>query len=248
MESSSGLSGSIIKGNGTDSSKMTSTSVKGSTSLASARKDSNCLKSSTREISINKLTPASPSGDGNKKRFEKPMFKAKKTPKWIDKRRMRGSIKRLDKNDHLFSCFSVSKMHGKLSSSFHYEKVELVSPKEVVKPRDGNCGINGKRVADPGDNPSNKMRCDARSYREWLRSGASKDKVSGAYGSRSVTSAEACEEVREEVIESHLSCSKRQRGFNNANCRTDVTILRRAYLRALSLFLVGNKRGAVLKK
>ena len=30
----------------------------------------------------------------NTKRFEKPMFKAKRTPKWIDERRMTGSMKR----------------------------------------------------------------------------------------------------------------------------------------------------------
>ncbi|XWS55838.1 hypothetical protein CRYUN_Cryun09bG0034400 [Craigia yunnanensis] len=298
MESSGCLSGSSIKGNDADSSKMASTSAKGSTSLASARKDSNCSRSSTREMSINKLTSPSPLCSGNTKRFEKPMFKAKRTPKWIDKRRMTGSMKRLDKNDRYlscssvskmcgklsssfryendelvspqdvvkprdgncgtnvkrvadpennpsnrmrcdahsyrewlrpgaskdkvsgsmkrldkndryFSCSSVSKMRGKLSSSFRYEKVELVSPQDVVKPRDGNCGTNVKRVADPGNNPSNRMRCDARN-REWLQPGASKDKVSGSYGSRSVTSAEACKEV-EEVVESHLSCSKRQR-------------------------------------
>ena len=178
MESSGCLSGSSIKGNNADSSKMASTSAKGCTSLAAVRKDSNCSRSSTREMSINKLTSPSPLCSGNTKRFEKPMFKAKGPPKWIDKRRMTGSMKRLDKNDCYFSCSSVSKMREKLSSSFRYEKVELVSSQDVV-PHDGNCGTNIKRVADPGNNSSNRMRCDARSYREWMRPGASKDKVSG---------------------------------------------------------------------
>ncbi|XP_022743956.1 chromodomain-helicase-DNA-binding protein 3-like [Durio zibethinus] len=211
MQSSGSLSGSSIEGNGLDSPKMTSTSAKGSASLASARKDSNRSRSSTRVMSINK--PASPRtlSSGNTKIFEKPLFKAKRTPKWIDKRQMTGSMRRSDKDDQYFSCFSVSKMPGKLSSSFHYEQVELVSPQGVVKPRDGNCSTNVKRVADPGNNPSSRMICDARSYREWLRSGASKDKVSGSYGRLSVTSAEACKEVKEEVVESHLSCTKRRR-------------------------------------
>ena len=82
--------------------KVASTSTKGSSSLASFRKDSNYLKSYTREMSINKLISPSPVCSGNIKRFEKPMFKAKKTPKWIDKRRMTRSMKRLDKSDRYF--------------------------------------------------------------------------------------------------------------------------------------------------
>lgn len=161
MESIGSLYGSIFKENVTDSSaEMASTKAKGSMSLASA----------------------SPSSRGNSKRFEKPMSKTKRSQKCIDKRQMTGSLKRSDKNDSYFSRFSVSKMHGKISSSFQYEKVELVSPQEVVKPRDGIRGTNVKRVADPGNDSSDKKRCDARhahSYRKWLGTGATKDKVSG---------------------------------------------------------------------
>ncbi|XVE76171.1 hypothetical protein DITRI_Ditri12bG0151600 [Diplodiscus trichospermus] len=211
MECSSSLSGSSIKGDVADSSKVTSTRAIGSTSSASARKDSNCSSSSTREMSINRLTSPSPLRSENTKRFEKPTSKAKRTPKRIDKRRMTGSMKRSEKNDPCFSCFSVSKMSGKLSSSFCYEKVELVSPQEVVKPHADNCGTSVKQGAKSRNNISSRMGCDARSYREWLKSRASKDKVSGSYGRRSVTSTEACKKVEEEVDESHLSCSKRQR-------------------------------------
>ncbi|XP_017976902.1 PREDICTED: uncharacterized protein LOC18597975 isoform X4 [Theobroma cacao] len=206
MESNSGISGSSPKGNGANSSKMTSTTAEGLTSLASAGKDSNCSRSSTREMCKNILTSPSPSSGGNKKQFQKPMFKTKRTPKWFEKRRMTRSMKRLDKIDRYFSCFSVSKMCEQVSGSLRYEKVKLVNPQELVKPHD-----NVKRVADHELNPSNRMRCDSRSYREWLRLRASKYKVSGSYGSLSVTTADACEEVKEEVMESRLLCSKMQR-------------------------------------
>ncbi|KAK6244712.1 hypothetical protein QUC31_011121 [Theobroma cacao] len=206
MESNSGISGSSRKGNGANRSKMTSTTAEGLTSLASAGKDSNCSRSSTREMCKNILTSPSPSSGGNKKQFQKPMFKTKRTPKWFEKRRMTRSMKRLDKIDRYFSCFSVSKMCEKVSGSLRYEKVKLGNPQELVKPHD-----NVKRVADHELNPSNRMRCDSRSYREWLRLRASKYKVSGSYGRLSVTSADACEEVKEEVIESCLLCSKMQR-------------------------------------
>ncbi|WRX24831.1 SNF2 [Theobroma cacao] len=206
MESNSGISGSSPKGNGANRSKMTSTTAEGLTSLASAGKDSNCSRSSTREMCKNILTSPSPSSGGNKKQFQKPMFKTKRTPKWFEKRRMTRSMKRLDKIDRYFSCFSVSKMCEKVSGSLRYEKVKLVNPQELVKPHD-----NVKRVADHELNPSNRMRCDSRRYREWLRLRASKYKVSGSYGRLSVTSADACEEVKEEVIESRLLCSKMQR-------------------------------------
>ena len=88
-----------------------------------------------------------------------------------------------------------------------------MSPQHVVKPHDCNCGTNVKRVADPENNPSNRMRCDARCYREWRPPGVSKDKVLKSYGRQSVTSVEVCKEV-EKVVENHLSCSKRQKTLN----------------------------------
>ncbi|GMI84743.1 hypothetical protein HRI_002143600 [Hibiscus trionum] len=188
MESSGNLPGTNVEGNGADNSKMASISDKALTSLASAMKDSNCSRSSTGEISLNKLTSPSPLSSGDAKRFEKPIP---------------------DKKDCHFSRLSVSKMSEKLSSSFFYEKVELVSPQEVVKPRDGNS--SRKQVTNPENNTSNRMKCDARSYRDWLGSGASKDKVSGSHKKQSANNSEVCKKVKKAVVENNLSCSKRRR-------------------------------------
>ncbi|XP_039002434.1 uncharacterized protein LOC120128894 isoform X2 [Hibiscus syriacus] len=158
------------------------------TSLASAMKDSNCSRSSTIEISLNKLTSPGPLNSGPAKRFEKPM-----------------SVKK----DGHFSCLSVSKMGEKLSGSFRYEKVELVSSQEVFIPRDRN-SIK-KQVADPETDTSNRMKCDARSYREWLGSRVRKDKVSGSHRKQSGNNSEACKKVKGAVVEGNLSCSKRRR-------------------------------------
>ncbi|KAK8546312.1 hypothetical protein V6N12_027101 [Hibiscus sabdariffa] len=185
MESSGNLSGIDA-----DNSKMASISDKALTSLASAMKDSNCSRCWTSGISLNKLTSPSPFSGGNAKRFEKPLS---------------------EKKDRHFSCLSDSKMGEKLSSSFFYEKVELVSPQEVVKPRDGNS--SRKQVANPENDTSNRMKRDARSYKEWLGSVASKakDKVSGSHRKRNANNSEVFKKVKGAVVESNLSCSKRQR-------------------------------------
>ncbi|KAE8702505.1 hypothetical protein F3Y22_tig00110482pilonHSYRG00200 [Hibiscus syriacus] len=129
-----------------------------------------------------------PLNSGPAKRFEKPM-----------------SVKK----DGHFSCLSVSKMGEKLSGSFRYEKVELVSSQEVFIPRDRN-SIK-KQVADPETDTSNRMKCDARSYREWLGSRVRKDKVSGSHRKQSGNNSEACKKVKGAVVEGNLSCSKRRR-------------------------------------
>ncbi|OMO72452.1 hypothetical protein CCACVL1_17802 [Corchorus capsularis] len=178
MESNSSKSGSSTKVDGASSSKGVSTTAKGSTSLSSAKADSNCSRSSAKEIGINKVASPSHSSSG------------KKT-----------SIKGSDTNDRFVSCF------GKVSSSFRYEKVMLVSPQGDH----GSCSIKKKQVAVHEDKTSDRTSRDARSYKEWLKSRISKRKMSETNGKRSVTSAEACKENKEEVIEGHFSCSKRQR-------------------------------------
>ncbi|KAE8684823.1 hypothetical protein F3Y22_tig00111105pilonHSYRG00511 [Hibiscus syriacus] len=178
MESSGDLSGTDVKGNGTDNSKIASINDNAMTSLASAMKDSNCSRSLTIEISLNKLTSPSPLSSGTTKRFEKPM-----------------SVRK----DGHFSCLSVSKMGEKLSISFRYEKVELVSPQEVVKPRDGNS--RKKQVEYPETDTSNRMKYDARRYREWLGSRARKDMVSGSHRKQSGNNSEVCKKVKVTVVE-----------------------------------------------
>ncbi|KAK8994621.1 hypothetical protein V6N11_045697 [Hibiscus sabdariffa] len=167
---------------------MASISDKALTSLASAMKDSNCSRTLTSDISLNKLISPSPFSGGNTKRFEKPLS---------------------GKKDGHFSCLSDSKMGEKLSSSFFYEKVELVSPQEVVKPRDGNS--SRKQVANPENDTSNRMKCGVRNYSEWLGSVASKDKVSGSHRKRNAHNSEVFKKVKGAVVESNLSCSKRRR-------------------------------------
>ncbi|KAE8713198.1 Laccase-11 [Hibiscus syriacus] len=73
MESSGDLSCTNVEGNGAHNSRIASINDNAMTSLASAMKDSNCSRSSAREISLNKLTSPSPLSSGNAKRFEKPM-------------------------------------------------------------------------------------------------------------------------------------------------------------------------------
>ncbi|OMO73589.1 SNF2-related protein [Corchorus olitorius] len=146
MESNSSKSGSSTKVDGASSSKVVSTTAKGSTSLSSAKTDSNCSRSSAKEIGINKVASPSHSSSG------------KKT-----------SIGGSDTNDRFVSCF------GKVSSSFRYEKVMLVSPQGDH----GSCSINKKQVAVHEDKTSDRTRRDARRYKEWLKSTISKRKMSG---------------------------------------------------------------------